>query len=163
MSATYWVWKNTEHAWKGIEHYRRHMLVTPGMLEDGVDAILPLPYICYPNTTAQFRRFVSDDVYDALIEALEVVHPKEVDFYKEILFGKYQYTYNIVCARKDVFDEYCKWFFEITEYMETMADRVPEIKETRALSYVAEVLTNIYFMSMQDKLVIRHVEREIYV
>ncbi len=48
---------------------------------------------------------------------------------------------------KPVFDRYCGWFFEITEYMERhFSEEVPEIAETRALSYVAEVLTNLYFM-----------------
>ena len=61
-----------------------------------------------------------------------------------------------------MFDDYCRWFFGITEYMETMSDKIPEIRETRALSYVAEVLTNIYFMSHQDDLRIRHAEKEIY-
>ena len=34
MTATYWVWKNTHHTWKGIEHYRRHLLVKPEMLAE---------------------------------------------------------------------------------------------------------------------------------
>ena len=163
MTATYWVWKNTHHAWKGIEHYRRHLLVKPDMLTEDVDAILPLPYICYPNTLAQFRRFVSDAVLQALLQALKDLHPDEYEAYLAILYGKYQYTYNLVCARKDVFDDYCAWFFHITEYMENMADLVPEIGNTRALSYVAEVLTNLYFMSHQDRWQIRHVEKAIYV
>lgn len=163
MSATYWVWKNTSHAWNGIEHYRRHIMLEPEMIEEGIDAILPLPYICYPNTMHQFRRFVKEDVKDALYEALKVIHPDKYDDYIAILEGKYQYTYNIVCARKEVFDAYCEWFFEITEYMETLADKAPDIANTRALSYVAEVLTNLYFMYHQNDLVIRHVAREIYV
>ena len=56
MSAVYWLWKNMHHDWIGIEHYRRHLLVTPDMLTDDVDAILPLPYLCYPDTLHQFRR-----------------------------------------------------------------------------------------------------------
>jgi hypothetical protein len=162
MSAAYWVWKNTKHAWKGIEHYRRHLLVTPELLNDSVDAVLPLPYICYPNTIAQFRRFVSEDVLNALLRTLQVLHPNEYAGYLRILNGQYQYTYNLVCAKQEVFDAYCRWFFNITEYMETLADKVPEIANTRALSYVAEVLTNIYFMSNQDKLSIRHTEKAIY-
>ena len=47
--------------------------------------------------------------------------------------------------------------------METMSDKVSELRETRALSYVAEVLTNLYFMSHQKDLRISHVEKEIYV
>jgi len=163
MSAAYWVWKNTEHDWKGIEHYRRHLMVRPGMLGDGVDAVMPLPYICYPNTMAQFRRFVNEAVLQALLRALQELHPGEYDDYLAILYGQYQYTYNLVCARREVFDDYCRWFFGITEYMETLADGVPEIGETRALSYVAEVLTNLYFMYHQERLCIRHVEKAIYV
>ena len=163
MTATYWVWKNTSHDWCGIEHYRRHLLVTPEMLDDDIDAILPLPYICYPNEATQFLRFVNEDVLELLIETLKVLHPNEFQSYYNIIYGKYQYTYNLVCAKREVFNDYCKWFFEITEYMEQHAEKVPEIKETRALSYVAEVLTNIYFMSKQDELVIRHVGKEIYI
>lgn len=163
MSATYWVWKNTNHVWTGIEHYRRHLLVTPGMLGGDVDAILPLPYMCYPNTMTQFRRFASEAVQQALLRALKALHPLEYSDYEAILYGPYQYTYNIICAKRAVFEDYCEWFFEITEYMETMSDQVPEIRETRALSYVAEVLTNLYFMYNRRGWNIRHTGKEIYV
>ncbi|MBO6178670.1 MAG: DUF4422 domain-containing protein [Selenomonadaceae bacterium] len=163
MTATYWVWKNTDHDWKGIEHYRRHLLVKQEMLTSDVDAILPLPYICYPNTLSQFRRFVSEDVLQALLQVLRELHPSEYDGYLSILRGQYQYTYNLVCAKAEVFDDYCAWFFRITEHMEGMADIVPDIEKTRALSYVAEVLTNLYFMSHQDVWRIQHVEKAIYV
>lgn len=96
MTATYWVWKNTSHHWKGIEHYRRHLMVDPGMLDAGVDVILPLPYMCYPNTVAQFRRFVSEDVLQALLKALKHLYPNEYEAYYNIIYGPYQYTYNLV-------------------------------------------------------------------
>ena len=163
MSATYWVWKNTDHQWKGIEHYRRHLCVKPEMLSEAVDVVLPLPYICYPNTMSQFGRFVTPAVSELLLKALKDLHPQEFETYNKILYGQYQYTYNLVCARKEVFHAYCEWFFEITEYMEIFAEQVPEIANTRALSYVAEVLTNLYFMYYQDRLKIFHVEKEIYI
>ena len=163
MTATYWVWKNTSHEWVGIEHYRRHLLVKPTMLKKDLDAILPLPYICYPNEITQFRRFVSEDVLNSLLKALKDLHPNEYENYLAIMRGKYQYTYNLLCAKRNVFDDYCNWFFRITEYMENMSDITPEIKDTRALSYVAEVLTNIYFVSRQDVWVIHHVEKSIYI
>lgn len=163
MSAVYWIWKNTNHDWIGIEHYRRHLLVKPEMLSDDIDAIMPLPYICYPNEMAQFLRFTTENVKDAMFRALEALHPKEFEEYEKILYGKYQYTYDLVCARKYVFDNYCRWFFEITEYMEkNFSEEVPELIETRAFSYVAEVLTNLYFMYHQNDLRIRHVEKAIY-
>lgn len=164
MSAVYWIWKNTDHEWIGIEHYRRHLLVKPEMLRDDIDVIMPLPYICYPNEASQFLRFTKKEVLEVLLKTLKIIHPERYDEYFSIIYGKYQYTYNLVCARRYVFDNYCRWFFEITEYMEEhFAKEVPELVETRALSYVAEVLTNLYFMSHQKDLRIRHVEKEIYV
>ena len=163
MSAVYWIWKNTDHEWTGIEHYRRHLLVKQEMLRDDIDAIMPLPYICYPNEMAQFQRFTTEDVLGALLRALKDLHPDRYEEYYSILYGKYQYTYNLVCARRSVFDDYCRWFFKITGHMEMMSDKVPELRETRALSYVAEVLTNLYFMYHQNDLVIRHVEKAIYI
>lgn len=163
MTATYWVWKNTRHAWKGIEHYRRHLLVTPSLLTKDTDVILPLPYVCYPHTMAQFGRFVGEDVVRALHHSLQMLHPREYDGYKSILYGKYQYTYNLLCAREQVFNDYCAWFFRITAYMEKLGATVPALSETRALSYVAEVLTNLYFMSRQNVWRVRHTEKAIYV
>ncbi len=162
MTAVYWIWKNRHHDYVGIEHYRRHLLVKPEMLTPEVDVIMPLPYICYPNEKAQFRRFVSEEVFKALEKALKDLHPDEFDSYMDVIYGKYQYTYNMQVSKWEVFDDYCKWFFEITEYMEKMSDEVPEISNTRALSYVAEVLTNIYFMTHKDTLNILHVEKAIY-
>lgn len=163
MTGTYWVWKNTRNKWKGIEHYRRHLLIEPKMLEEEVDVIMPFPYMCYPNTISQFRRFVSEPVLLCLLKALQDIHPDEYEEYRRIMYGRFQYTYNLVVAREEVFDAYCEWFFNITAYIEKMAGEVPEIKETRALSYIAEVLTNLYFMYNSKNLNIRHVEKGIYV
>lgn len=136
----------------------------PEMLLDDVDAIMPLPYICYPHEAAQFLRFTTENVLRALLKALKDLHPDKYGDYIGILYGKYQYTYNLFCARRHVFDNYSRWFFEITEYMEkTMGEDVPELLETRAFSYVAEVLTNLYFMQNQKELRIRHAEKAIYV
>ena len=162
LTATYWVWKNTNHSWCGIEHYRRHLLVESDMF-NVADAILPLPYICYPNTLAQFRRFVNEDVCNLLLRALKDLHPNKYKEYIEILYGNYQYTYNIFCAKKEVFDDYCAWFFNITEYIEKISSDFPVIKETRALSYVAEVLTNLYFMSNKNRIRIIHTAKRIFV
>jgi len=163
MTAAYWIWKNGLHEWIGLEHYRRHLLVQPEVLYDDVDAVLPLPYICYPSTAAQLRRFISEDVFLAMCKALQALHPKEYKSYHKILNGPYQYTYNLVCAKRQVYSDYCSWFFEITEYMEGMTAEVPEIANTRALSYVAEALTNIYFMHNAKGWRLAHVGKEIYV
>jgi len=166
MTATYWVWKNTSHDWKGICHYRRHLLINDAQLatlaDGNLDAILPLPYICFPNTLAQFRRFVSEEVKNTLLSSLKTLHPAQYDNYLSILNGQYQYTYNLVAARREVFDAYCSWIFAVLEFMERSSDKLPEIATTRALSYAAEVLTSLYFLYNSVKLNIGHIEKRIY-
>jgi hypothetical protein len=94
---------------------------------------------------------------------LKALHRDKYEDYLRILNGQYQYAYNLLCARREVFYDYCAWLFHITEYMEALADKTPEITRTRALSYVAEVLTNVYFISNQNRLTIRHAEKAIYI
>jgi hypothetical protein len=167
MTATYWVWKNTNHYYKGICHYRRHLILSnkqiAALTEDDIDVVLPLPYICYPNTITQFQRFVSKDVLNTLLFSLRTLHSDKYGEYFSILNRQYQYTYNLLIAKGEVFDRYCEWTFEILQDMERSADKFPEIAMTRALSYAAEVLTSLYFLSNSDKLNIRHIEKSISV
>ena len=163
MTATYWVWKNTSHAWKGICHYRRHLVISGTEPGDGVvDAVLLLPYICYPNALSHFQRFVSIAVKDAMLSSLQALKPDRYNVYLSILNGRYHYTCNILAARREVFDAYCEWVFEILEHMERSAVTTPEIVKPRALAYTAEALTSLYFLSNSDNLKIRHVEKKIY-
>jgi hypothetical protein len=159
-SAMYKVWKSASTAWVGIEHYRRHLLVTPDMLSDDIDVILPLPYICYPNTIAQFRRFVGAEIAQALPKALKELYRDKYEIYARCLSGKYHCPYNLIVAKKEVFGKFCEWAFNITNYIETLAWR--SVQETRALAYVMEQLTSIYFIANQDKLKIVHAEKAIY-
>ena len=159
-TAMYWVWKNVTTPWVGIEHYRRRLLVYPDMLSNDIDAILPLPYICYPDSLAQFRRFVSDEVVEVLLDALKAIYPDDYDNYVKCLNGKYHYAYNLIAAKQSVFADYCEWAFRITDHIESLG--ISSIKETRALSYVMEMLTSIYFISNKKGLSIRHAEKAIY-
>lgn len=160
-SIMYWVWKNAKASWVGIEHYRRHLLVTPEMLGDDVDAIMPLPYICYPNPQAQFRRFVSEEAVNVLFVTLKDLYPNEYDRYMECLNGKYHYAYNLIAAKLPVFGAYCEWAFKVTDYIEALG--LQSVKDTRALAYIIEMLTSIYFIANQKNLNIRHAEKAIFI
>ncbi|MCL2079057.1 MAG: DUF4422 domain-containing protein [Oscillospiraceae bacterium] len=159
-SAMYWVWKNASAPWVGIEHYRRHLLVSPEMLNDNADAILTLPYICYPNAKSQFQRFVSEDIIAVLLTVLNMLYPDDYDDYVRCLNGKYFYTSNLISAKHGVFADYCKWAFGIMERIEQFD--MQSIKKPRALGYIVEMLTSIYFMSNKQALNIRHAQKAIY-
>jgi hypothetical protein len=159
-SAMYKVWKSASADWVGIEQYRRHLLVTPDMLSDDIDVIMPLPYVCYPDSESQFRRFVGEEVARALHKALKELHSDKYGIYARCLNDKYHYAYNLIVAKKAVFDRFCEWAFNTTDYIERLA--LQSVKETRALAYTMEQLTSIYFIANLDKLTIKHAEKAIY-
>lgn len=165
-TAIYYVWKNTAHTWKGICHYRRRLSVNKTQLStlnsESTDAILPLPYICYPDTLSHFNRFVSRDIINTLLTSLRTIHPDGYDKYIEVLNGQYFYPYNLFAARREVFDNCCAWAFPVLKQMEKNGADIPEITATRALAYSSEQLTSLYFLSNADSLNIRHVEKKIY-
>ncbi|GHU41399.1 hypothetical protein FACS1894111_03640 [Clostridia bacterium] len=159
-SAMYWAWKNAKSSWIGLEHYRRHLLISPDMLQDNIDVILPFPYMCCPNVQAQLNRFVDKELVKALQSALKTLHPNHYDCYMECLSGRYHYAYNLIVAKSQVFADYCEWAFGITDYLERLT--IPSIKKARALGYVIEMLTSLYFISNQNNLIIKHAEKAIY-
>ncbi len=157
----YWIWKNVKSEWVGVEHYRRHLLVDKNMLDSNVDAILSLPYICYPNVKSQFTRFVSDEVFEVLLDALKELHPNEFIEYEKCFNQSYHYAYNLMAVRGEVYNDYCEWVFGITGYLEKL--NLESINGFRILGYIVEQLTSIYFIANTNKLKIKHVKKEIYV
>jgi hypothetical protein len=165
-TAVYWLWKNANHDYKGIAHYRRRLALTDAQINElskgEADAVLSLPYVCLPDMLSQHKRFVGEAVARAMSESLKALHPDRCDAYARVLHGRYHYAYNLVLAKDTVYDEYCSWLFGILAHMESAADKAPEIKTTRALAYAAEALTSLYFLHNADKLNIFHAERRIY-
>ncbi len=164
-TAIYWAWKNTHHEWVGFEHYRRHLMVTPEMLSLGqYDAIMPQPYMVYPEVSSQVRRFISEELYAQMLDAILELYPEDYEGYLSVLEGQYQYTYNLGCYKREVLQDYCEWIFSITEHMRGAAcgkEDEPAL-EFRALGYVVEALTNLYFMYNKRGWRIAHVAKEIY-
>lgn len=166
MTAAYWVWKNVHTNYKGIVHYRRNFILDDGQISEllnaNIDAILPLPYLCYSDVEYHLRRFVSDNVVEVLKETLEVMFPANYGEYLKILKRHYFYSCNLVIARNKVYDDYCTWLFSVLSHMESYAIKYSELKTTKALAYTAEFLTTIYFLYNADILKIRHSKRRIY-
>lgn len=157
----YWIWKNCKSSWVGIEHYRRHLLVNNMMLNDDIDIIMPTPYICYPNVKHQFTRFVNDEVFDVVQEAITNLYPEECTEYLKCFEQQYHYPFNLMVAKSEVYNNYCEWAFKITEYIEKLD--IDSCNNFRVLGYIMEQLTSIYFITNINKLKITHAEKAIYV
>lgn len=162
LTVTYWAWKNCRAKVKGIAHYRRCLAITPeerkGLLTGSIDLILPLPFLCWPDTSMQFERYNTSEAVSAMWEAIERVHGicmrKKAE---EILREDLLYNYNMLVARAPVFDDYCAWIFPVLEEVERLHPELfPSKVHTRVCGHLGELLGTIYFRTYGDPLRIVH-------
>lgn len=164
LTVTYWAWKNRRDPIKGIAHYRRYLAARPAeyaaLLDGTADALLPLPFVCWPDTATQYSRYNAPEAVAAMHAAIAAVHPGEAETARAILAGPYLYNYNMLIARAAVFDDYCAWLFPILAHVRAHAPALfPPDTHTRVCGHLGELLYSIYMISRRDRLRLLHVPK----
>lgn len=163
MTATYWAWKNLREEYLGICHYRRMLFLDEDDLkkikQNKVNAVLPLPFVCYPDASGQYGRYISAEDQEKMMQALKEVSPEYYEAAQNILKEPYLYNYNMFLADKDTFNDYCKWIFPILERAEELCEPDGLKRSDRYIGYLAEVLTALYFLYNKCNLKIVHGEK----
>jgi len=163
LTGTYWVWKNAESKYLGLCHYRRYFDLDAKDMEclvsSDTDVVLPVPTPCMGSVKEHYLRIHIPDHWETMMQVLEERYP---DYYKtaENVFNKeFYYACNMLIAKKEVFDEYCSWLFNILFELEKRCRVVVEGYNSRYIGFLAERLTSLYFMHNRDKLKIVYAEK----
>lgn len=163
LTAMYWIGKHGNNDYLGLYHYRRILEVTDEDLMkldcNHIDAILPLPTIQYPNIQEHHKRYIKDSDWDAMLQALEECSPSYAAQMPEIFKGQYFYNYNILIAKKEIFQEYCDWLFPILKRTEELSVPKGWERKDRYIGYLGENLTTLYFMYNRQNYKIVHAGR----
>lgn len=161
LTAAYYIWKHNLHDVTGVFHYRRVLEVTDeqlGLICAGkADVILPLPFVCTPDASGQYERYLLPEDIEVMLEVL-----KEKERFAEIesiLKMPYLYNYNILIARKGVFDDYCSWLFPLLKEITYRCEKVKRNRLPRYIGRIGEVLTSLYFTRNEKKLNIVHAKK----
>lgn len=160
LTATYYAWKNSPAAYKGICHYRRVFEISEEQMrtllseESEWDVILPYPTVHYPDIAAQHLRYLREEDWNALLLALRETAPDYLE-----AFGKMRtdgerrfFNFNMLIARAAVFDDYCSFLFRVLERAEELVTSGGRERSDRFAGYMGENLTTIYFHKNRDKL-----------
>ena len=166
MTASYWAWKNSSHDIEGLYHYRRVLDIDADALrlisEGKIDVILPLPFVCIPDTSAQYGRYLEKADIKVMRDIINEAHPELTDKVETILSGNYLYNYNILVARKEVLDAYCGWVFPMLKEIARQCEINNELHDKRKQRYigrVGEVLTSLYFQINSDRIKVSHARK----
>ena len=149
LTATYNIWKNYQHEIMGLFHYRRILDVNAEKLaafdEDKVDVILPLPFVCYPDASGQYGRYLCSEDIEIMKDVVFEQYPELKDEVMACLKGHLLYNYNMLIARKEVFIDYCQWIFPLLEEITNRCEKYQRERQTRYIGRIGEVLTSVYF------------------
>lgn len=162
LTASYWVWKNTTHEYKGICHYRRMLPLTQqqiaGVAFNNIDVILSITICVSGYSLEQFGRYLNSKDYHAMLKAVKMVGGEIAECMEDILNSRYIYNYNMFIAKERVFDDYCEWIFSVLDNAEQLCDEKHDRKD-RFMGYLGEVLTSLYFMYHSKDLKIVHTKK----
>ena len=171
LTAVYWIWKNVKDIdVVGICHYRRYFVKKNFasksecflLGEDEIrkiltryDAIVPK----YQNAAASVEKFYyiqGEGKYKDIQKVKEIVANKCPEYMKclgQVLNGQKAYYCNMVIMKKDKYDAYCKWLFDILFELEKQTDLSEYTKEeARIYGYLSEILLNVWMLKNDMKL-----------
>lgn len=162
LTVTYWAWKNSRAAVKGIAHYRRCLLPTKAereaLLAGDIDVLLPLPFLCCPDISMQYGRYNTPQAVSAMLDSLEYFYGREErENAERVLQGDIIYNYNMLIARAEAFDAYCSWMFPVLERVELLcAADIQSTRHSRICGHLGELLLTIFMLTYGRNLNIVH-------
>lgn len=163
LTAMYWVWKNRSDEYMGICHYRRMLVLDNNDIskikQNHINVVLPLPFVCYPDTSGQYGRYITIEDQEKMFLALKEVSADYYELAKQILKEPYLYNYNMFLADYQTYCDYCSWLFPILKRAEELCESEGRVRKDRYIGYFGEVLTAIYYLSNINNLKIAHVEK----
>lgn len=164
LTATYYAWKHSNAAYKGICHYRRIFDISDIQMqallekEQEWDVILPYPSVQYPNISAQHTRYVKEGDWNAMLQALQETAPEYLGAYEEYIAtgGQFFNNFNILIAKAPIFDDYCSFVFQVLARTEELTKPKGMERADRFAGYLGENLTTIYFIKRKSVLKIAY-------
>lgn len=164
LTAVYWIWKHDTSDVVGICHYRRFFSkysLDPNprfyvsykklaeMLQNK-DMILPEPFFWLKHTVATGYSEAGqgrEKDLKILREIIQERYPEYLRVYDDVLKSRKASYCNMMVCKKETYDAYCGWLFDILFEMEKrvdLSDYTPA--EARIFGYLSEILVNVWVL-----------------
>lgn len=162
LTGAYWIWKTSREDIVGICHYRRYFCDTKYILKKYTvlsehkirntlkqyDIILPAKdNYEYNNKPAKvfFAEMHDVEVWNNCRKIIELFYPEYLSDFEWFEKETAGYCYNMMIVRKDLFDDYHEWLFNILFKLEKLTD-INKYKgyNTRMFGFMSERLLNVW-------------------
>ncbi|MBR2027910.1 MAG: DUF4422 domain-containing protein [Oscillospiraceae bacterium] len=174
LTCLYWAWKNLDADYVGLCHYRRHFAMRRGgdkwaniadsnFLENKLlayDAVLPKKRNYFIETTyQQYVHAHNKQDLDKTEEILSEVYPQYMPAYKRVMDDTKGHRFNMMIMKKDIFDSYCEWLFDILFRLEEKLDISGYSDyDKRVFGFVSERLLDVWLETAESQMKIKYTE-----
>lgn len=162
LTGLYWLWKNksNDYDYLGLVHYRRYFaLKRIGNKKDRIinrtqlekllkdnDVILPAPrnYLIETNYSQYIHAHHKQDL-DTTKEIIKEKYPNYLRSYEKIMNLTKGHRFNMFIMKRDIFNDYCEWLFNILFELEKRLDISSyNSNDSRVFGFVGERLLDVY-------------------
>lgn len=160
LTGMYWLWKNMYCDVIGICHYRRYFTREELPLDKAcIERLMEKYSIIIPNSAC----VKDDDVYDHYRKRH---YTKDLDICRDVIAEKYPeyvgaFDYsmqtilvsvgNMWITRKDIFDRYCTWLFDILFEVEKRIDTTGyDAYQGRVMGFLSERLFRVWLFMQEE-------------
>lgn len=164
LTAMYWGWKNLNVDAIGLVHYRRLFSLHRKRSLDGVldkneienllkraPIILPKKRNYYIETN--YSHYIHAH-HEAPLELMQQVikeqYPSYFQSFKKVMNSKKAHMFNMMIMKKDFFDTYAEWVFNVLSEVEERIDITGySVQEARVFGYLSELLMDVWLSKNQ--------------
>lgn len=162
LTAAYWIWKNDkENDVVGLSHYRRFLItnkfsssIKKYVNEKEVnkklqkyDIISTKLYKTIETVKQHMLINVHEKDYNILRETIKRLYPEYLCSFDNVMLGHKTYLLNMFICKKELFDEYYEWLFNILFEMEKQVDMTGyTVQEKRLYGFLSERLFTVYVL-----------------
>lgn len=153
MTAQYWAWKNVKDTeYIGFCHYRRGFEYRFSQdnicnyLTTSSDVIMAGPMLRDHGRLNYLKTFVCGEDIAIMLYVVQKLYPDYYQTLSDYANGIVDYPLNMFVCKKDLFDKYAKWVFDILFECEKLIKPSPYSRARRVLGYLSEFLMPVFFM-----------------
>jgi hypothetical protein len=91
-----------------------------------------------------YEQVLSKEIMDLLYTVIKINYPSFLIYYNNLLSGNKLYARNIYIFKRDIFDNYCKFLFDVTFKLNNSINSLRLKHPNRVFGYTGELLLSIY-------------------
>ena len=161
LTGLYWAWKNLKADYVGLAHYRRHYsngkrfgdkkdkVINSAEMEKKLkdtDILLPTPRNYWIETNySQYAHAHHAIDLDTTRDILKEKYPQYIAAWDSSMKKTTGHRFNMFVMKKEFFDQYCEWLFDVLFELENRLDISTYNKnDSRVFGFVSERLLDVW-------------------